>query len=174
MVGFKQLWGAHATIAGENDPCSTDGKANFPDQCAIRVGVALARCNVKTASIPGATHCWHHEHRKGHILRAEELAKGLTLYPIAGISRVQKLTPEGYSAAIRGRTGIIFFKDYWRRSHRGREESFRNRSGDHIDLWNGSRLTDWTSWVRVRFGLTIPGVWSDLEDSKGIWFWQVM
>ena len=46
-------------------------------------------------------------------------------------------------------------------------------TGDHIDLWNGSRLTDWKTWIRIQFGLVIPEVWSDLEKSKKILFWEI-
>jgi len=35
---------------------------------------------------------------------------------------------------LRGKRGIIFFKDYWQRTINGKKEFFRNRSGDHIDL----------------------------------------
>lgn len=44
---------------------------------------------------------------------------------------------------IGDRTGIVFFKDYWRREI-GKDkdgkpilEKEENRSGDHLDLWNG-------------------------------------
>jgi hypothetical protein len=80
---------------------------------------------------------------------------------------------------ISGLTGDIFFKDYWQRTVNGKKESFRNRSGDHIDLWNGSRITDWFSWVRIhmRFGNfgvhSLRGDVSDFKESKAIWFWSV-
>ncbi|WP_429267926.1 T6SS effector amidase Tae4 family protein [Paraburkholderia sp. EB58] len=35
-----------------------------------------------------------------------------------------------------GRTGIIFFGSYWRRCLKEKDPS-----DDHIDLWNGERLT---------------------------------
>lgn len=173
MVTFNSLWKAHPTTSGKSNPCSSGGASNFPNQCAISVGSALAACGVNTKSIPGAAHCWHHDGAEGHVLRAEELAAGLSRTTIPGIHRLEKLRPDGYSAALSGRRGIVFFKDYWQRTTGDRQESFRNRSGDHIDLWNGSRLTDWRSWFRIRLGLTIPGVWSDLEESRQIWFWRV-
>ena len=174
MLNFNRLWTAHPTIGGPSNPCSSAGTANFPNQCAICLGTALARCGIETKKIPGARHCWQHDRSAGHILRAEELAVGLTRRVLPGLGQREKIGPEDYERAIRGRTGIIFFKDYWRRTVGGRREAQRNRSGDHIDLWNGSRMTDWKSWFRIRLGLTIPGVWSDLEASRQIWFWRLM
>ncbi len=181
MVTFKQLWNNHPTITGNDNPCAANGKVNFPNQCAIRVGVALAKCGVKTFHIPGATPCWHgHAKSEGHIIRAEELANGLNKYPISGIQNVIKVTPDDLAKELSGKTGIIFFKDYWQRTVNSKKEAFHNRSGDHIDLWVGSKITDWRSWARihVRIGgiglhTFVPG-WSDLEDSKSVWFWRVL
>ena len=178
-ITFKQLWENHATIDGTDAPCTTNGKKNFPDQCAIRVGYALAKCGVDTSKIPGAVHCWHHEKSAGHIIRAEELAVGLNKYPILGIGKKIEVSPKEFSQKLDGKTGIIFFKDYWQRTFNGKKEKFRNRSGDHIDLWNENRLTDTFSWARINlrigdFGLHSLGLYSDLEDSKSIWFWNVL
>ncbi|MCG8156530.1 hypothetical protein JMY81_14865 [Brenneria goodwinii] len=65
---------------------------------------------------------------------------------------------------------MIFFKDFWRRGN----ESFPNRSGDHIDLWNGTRLTTKLSYLRIQWGVSIEGIASDFFDSKEIWFWKVI
>ncbi|PSF08210.1 hypothetical protein C7H09_08555 [Marinobacter fuscus] len=64
--------------------------------------------------------------------------------------------------------GINFFKDYWIRT----SDPQNNTTGDHIDLWNGSRLTDWTSWLRISMGLSLEGYWSDFGKSKEILFWR--
>lgn len=182
MIKFKQLWENHPTITGEDNPCvNRQGKKNFINQCAIRVGVALSKSDVNTALLPGAIHCWHgHAKSEGHVIRAEELANALTKYPIAGLSRVIKVEPENFAKELRGRKGIIFFKDYWQRTNNGVEESLRNRSGDHIDLWNGSRLTSWRSWFRIhavigRFGPhTFSSDTSDYRQAKEIWFWRLL
>ena len=174
MVRFEDLWKHHPTIEGIDNPCSTNGKSNFDNQCAIKVGVALAKCGIKTSSLPGAIHCWHgHDKSEGHVIRAEELANGLDKLPVAGLGKTEKIAVGDYHNKLRSKKGIIFFKDYWRREINGKLESHRNRSGDHIDLWNGSRLTDWKTWARVRFNIVIPGVWSNLKQSKEIWFWEV-
>jgi len=173
MVKFEKLWKNHPTITGDNDPCSKNGKSNFGNQCAIRVGVALRQCGVDTTKIPGAEHCWYHNKKEGHILRAEQLANGLMKKYIHGIQEAKILEPKNYKQLISGKTGIIFFKDYWPREINGKKESFQNRSGDHIDLWNGSRITDWKTWVRIQLGVVAPPFWYDLEKSKQIIFWQV-
>ena len=53
---FQQLWENHPVIAGNKNPCCTNGKPNFSDQCAIRVGTALAACGVDTGRLPGVRH----------------------------------------------------------------------------------------------------------------------
>lgn len=185
MVTFNQLWSNHPTIAGNDHPCATRGKGNFPNQCSIRLGVALAVSGVKTERIPGAVHCWYHDRSEGHIIRAEQLANGLNKYPIPGIWKVIKVPSESFPEKLSGKTGIMFFKDYWRREFTDKNgkkkiQAFRNRSGDHIDLWNGSRLTELSSWFRIHlrigsYGLhSLSDEWSDYEDAKGIWFWRVL
>jgi hypothetical protein len=117
-----------------DNPCTTNGIINFPDQCAIRVGAALAACGIKTNTLPGVRLCWQHEKSVGHALSAEGLACGLKSMPIPGIKKLEKIPPAEFKKQLNGRKGIIFFKDYWQRTNKGKKEDFRNRSGDHIDL----------------------------------------
>ncbi len=68
------------------------------------MGVSLARCGVDTSRIPGAMHCWHkHDKSQGHIIRAEELAKGLEKYSvfISGVQKLQKINPEEFKGRLR-------------------------------------------------------------------------
>ena len=170
MSKFETLWKNHPTITDDDTPCSTNGTPNFKDQCAIRMGVCLARSGVVTRNIQGAEHCWHHDKSEGHIIRADELARGLSRSLIAGVQKKQVVKPKAFKDTLSGKTGIIFFQDYWRRKN----ETYANRSGDHIDLWNGSRLTDWTTWCRIQLGLSLEGYWSDFTGSKEIWFFPVL
>lgn len=118
--------------------------------------------------------CWHHERTQGHILAAEEFAEGLTRIPIPGVSPVVRYSAEAFADEMNRKTGIVFIKDYWQR----RAELERNRSGDHVDVWNGSRLTDWFSWLRINariggFGVhSIPGAPSDLAEVGAVWCWR--
>jgi len=176
LVTFKDLWDNHPDIAGgEHNPCSPD----FTNQCAIRMGISLAKAGVDTTKLSGINykgnmagieHCWHgHPSSAGHIFRSEDLARALEHTHIQGVQKIQKVTVEDFHKTISGKTGIIFFKDYWRRKN----ESFRNKSGDHIDLWNGSRLTSVSSWARIHMHMSWEGSYSDFFNSKEIWFWGV-
>lgn len=149
MLTFQKLWESHPTIAGTPNPCSNNGKSNFSDQCAIRVRVALAACGVRTDLLPGVRHCWHHNKSQGHVLAAQELAVGLNSLVIAGLSKKQEISTDEFAPKLKGKTGIIFFKDYWQRTVNGKTETFRNRSGDHIDLWNRNQITYPHSWARI-------------------------
>ncbi len=156
-VTFKQLWANHPNVKdGGKKPCNP----SFKNQCAIRMGDCFDRSGVE--KLTGAEVCWFHK-TSTHYLRAEELAKALSTAHVPGISPVEKISGKDFHKKISGKTGIIFFKDYWQRNG----ETFKNRSGDHIDLWNGSRLTDWWSWFSIH--LTD----SKMENSKNIWFWPV-
>lgn len=72
-----------------------------------------------------------------------------------------------------GRPGIIYSADYWRRP------AEKDPRGDHIDLWNGSRLTasrpEGTLVTFMRFGLGINSgiLYSDLGSARTFLFWEV-
>lgn len=160
---FKELWNNYP----DELPCN---KETFKNQCAIKVGHALARCGLDTTKlVKKERHCWFHDVKLGHILAAEELASGLNKVKIPGIRSSIQIGPDNYKSRIAGKKGIIFFKDYWMRS----SDSPGNPTGDHIDLWNGSRLTDWKTYFRIQWGIVVPNVWSDLEAATQITFWQV-
>lgn len=80
-----------------------------------------------------------------------------------------KVTPENFDHVLRHERGIIFFKDFCRRGN----ESYANRSGDHIDLWNGKRLTAKSTWFRIQWGWHLDGIASDFFNSQEIWFWKI-
>lgn len=50
MLEFKKMWENYPTIQGESAPCKTNGKKNFDDQCAIRLGACLVSCGVDTTN----------------------------------------------------------------------------------------------------------------------------
>lgn len=68
-----------------------------------------------------------------YAIRAQELANWFATPHSHLPIRIQKFAGKKVFEAIRGKNGIIFFKDYWGAGNQG----------DHIDPWNGSRLTDW-------------------------------
>ncbi len=162
-IKFAQLWDNYP----DDSPCST---TDFKNQCAIKVGTALSKCGVKTTNLVSKNrHCWHHKGSEGHVLSAEELAAGLNKFRITGVNSAIEIKGKDFKTKLSGKKGIIFFKDYWMRT----VDKPDRPTGDHIDLWNGSRLTDWKTWIRIQFGLVIPEVWSDLEKSKKILFWEI-
>ncbi|WP_288499735.1 T6SS effector amidase Tae4 family protein [uncultured Erwinia sp.] len=169
-INFSALWNAHPEVSGEENPCRLkDGRKAFDDQCAIRIGVALTRCGYDMTKLPGRF-CWYHSKSEGHILRAEELASALRNANISGVRPMVKIDVKNFEKVLKTERGIIFFKDYWRRGN----ENFLNRSGDHIDLWNGERLTSKLSYFRINWGLNIEGIWSSFANAREIWFWSVI
>ncbi len=161
-VKFKELWNSYP----DNAPCN----AKFKNQCAIKVGAALASSGVKTIDIVNIKrHCWFHDKKEGHILSAQDLADGLSKNKIHGLEKAIELPGNGFKTKITGKKGIIFFQNYWQRN----EDAPERTTGDHIDLWNGSRLTDWSSWIRIQWGVVIPDVWSDLEKAPKVLFWNI-
>lgn len=100
--------------------------------------------------------------RPKYAIRAQEMANWFARPGILQAS-VQKLSGKEAFGNMAAKTGIVFFQNYWG----------PNEQGDHIDLWNGSRLADWTSWIRNQSGINIPGVWSDYKKAKAVWFWAM-
>jgi len=181
---FENLWKNHPVIADNGKACVGGGFDNsdtISNQCAINVSVAFEKCGVDIAKwdIQGCSLAKKEDSHKNHKIRAEEFANVLRKKSFKGVGSLQKITPENFDLALTGKTGIILFKDYWRREYEGVKETFTNRSGDHIDLWDGSKITTPMSWARIHlrigdFGLhSLTDRWSDYEDSKEIWFWRV-
>lgn len=167
---FSSLWANYPS-----HPPYVDAKGNIPkgfeNQCAIKVSAALMDSDQSLTNFRGAT---VQVGQRKYAIRAEELATWLrTQAPISLRSRYRLITGEDWQDKIKGRSGIIAFKDYWRR------EGEKQPSGDHIDLWNGSRLTasgfGGSVVTALRFGLGVssgPG-YSDLGKAKRIEFWDV-
>lgn len=169
-LNFAALWDAYPGLFDDDNPCRLkDGHMAFDNQCAIRLGTALAKCGYDVTKLQ-AQFCWHHPKSAGHIIRAEELANALKRRPPPGVFPAIKIEVENFDSVLQGVSGIIFFKDFWRRDNEG----FVNRSGDHIDLWNGTRLTSYFSYFRVHFDVHWSGVFSDYFDSNEIWFWRML
>lgn len=136
MSVFHTLWENHPT--GEH-PCSTNGKSNFENQCAIRMGVAFTKSGFDLKRW-GIRLCWHHDKNEGHALAAEEMASALNRIAIPGLSKVETYKgSDEWIAKIRGHRGIVFFKDFYGTP----------QTGDHIDLWNGWRLTSAASLISL-------------------------
>lgn len=138
----------------------------FDDYCAIRLSESFNRSGVNIGGL-GGKRCWSHKEGLKHFLLAEELANSLKRNPPKVFSNAIEVPPATFQKVLK-KTGVIFFKDYWTRG----KETFENRSGDHIDLWNKDRLTGRPMWLRELYELFSPSV-SDLNKSKKVWFWKV-
>jgi hypothetical protein len=158
MPTFATLWANHPKIKG--DDTLLDEKV-YTDQCAIDVGAAFIRSAMDMRSFKGV-YSWQKD-KPSYPIRAQELANWLDS-PAAGLMhRTEKhLGKEGFEK-IAGRTGIIFIQNYWG----------EGRQGDHIDLWNGSRLTKFSSWFRIHWHLSVEGWATDMRKAEAIWFWYV-
>ncbi|KRB79932.1 T6SS effector amidase Tae4 family protein [Noviherbaspirillum sp. Root189] len=158
MVAFSELWRNHPKVKGDApvlDPTA------YPNQCAINLYAALVRSGFNVKTFTGVF-SWQKEKPK-YAICAQELANWLARPSILN-SKMQKLTGKDAFDSMTSKAGIVFFQHYW-----GPDEQ-----GGHVDLWNGSRLTDWTSWIRIHANMNIPGVWSDYKKAKSVWFWPIL
>jgi hypothetical protein len=167
MSTFVHLWRNFPSKEEMEKKCRNvqpDGSDKpFSDYCSIRLSEAFNRTGiVYTAN----GKCWSHSGKK-HILLAENLANGLKNNKPQRFGKLEIIDPNNFQSLLKGRTGVIFFKDYWKRGN----ESFKNRSGDHIDLWNKSKITGGS--MLYRSVIELFGFVSDLNNSKEVWFWEV-
>lgn len=168
MSKFKEIWGNYPDknlIRARCQNKQANSSTPFGNYCAIMLSDALIRSGVSTTSAK-VKKCWGHSGMK-HILLAEEMAIWLSKSNFSWLGKTQKINPKNFQDDLDGKTGIIFFKDYWTRGN----ESFPNRSGDHIDLWNEDEIT--SSSMFTRGILEFFGRVSDFNESKEIWFWEV-
>ena len=172
-VKFADLWSGYPkTPTPYTDPKTGKVPKMYSNQCAIRVSLSIHSVGVTMKSFKGATLTVD---GKRTAIRAQELADWIKLQPFCGIpQKAETITGDDWQDKIKGRTGIVFFKDYWAR------EGESNATGDHIDLWNGSKLTAPSttgalhSFARFTLGIRrIPLIYADLGQSKQILFWEV-
>ncbi len=180
MVQFVDLWRGHPINESVKLPCVAPhdlvniagesiqaGYPVFANQCAIRMGVALRRAGVQPSELGRCAYCSVHPLDDMHFINASALAHAIKNSKISDLGPLEKFSgPDAaeFYPKIFGRTGIIFFQDYWHRT----EDSDR-ATGDHIDVWNGYRssakwLLEWFSWA---------GYYSNYAESSEIWFWEV-
>lgn len=168
MLKFEKLWNGYPQQDVIKQTCynrQETTSAPFSDYCAIMLSEAFIKAGVPLKGFEG-NRCWSHTGSK-HALLAEQLAGWLDNASIPGLGSSVKIAPTNFQEKLEGKTGIVFFKDYWQRG----SESFENRSGDHIDLWKNSKITSGNMFYRSVIELF--GFVSDLNKSKEIWFWEV-
>lgn len=173
-INFTKLWDNFENIKYSHfDP--TTKKELFPNYCAINLSHALLKTGITMSSYSGVN-CWgceSIENNSQHAIRAQELAIWLKNTNIDGIGKVVTLTGENFRDYISGKKGIVFFQDYWQRE----SDSGDNRTGDHIDLWDGNGLASesfFTDWFRLTFPEFMENFGlSSLYKSKTVLFWEI-
>lgn len=175
VIAFDKLWRCYPW----GRPCH----GPYQDQCAARLGLALSTAGVDVRSFHGAM-C--NVDQPKHMLRAAEVAAWLQRIPFAGCPKPKAVTGKDWQEKVQGKTGIIFFNGYW---HRDTDGTGVN-SGNHIDLWDGKKLTKSSLADTVatisRFDLGIQSLpmydpitlqrynlFSDLRNSHSILFWEI-
>jgi len=168
MILFKTLWDNFPDKAKMKSACTNkqkDSNKPFENYCAILLSECFINSGIDTNSLSG-TKCWSHQGKK-HILKAADFANALDKNLPAGFSNKEKILPTSFQSILDGKTGVIYFKDYWQRG----KESFESRSGDHIDLWNKNEISG--QGMTMRSIYEFFGVVSDLNQSKEVFFWEV-
>ncbi|SFK42112.1 Type VI secretion system (T6SS), amidase effector protein 4 [Desulfomicrobium apsheronum] len=175
VICFEQLWDAYPDDVIIHK--AEHGSDIFDNHCAIHLSHALYLNGILLKGYKG-TRCWGCPQANGqggiHAIRAQELADYLETQPFAGCPKAIRLSGDTFQENIRGKKGIIFFKDYWRR------DGEKNYTGDHIDLWKGNISTLASNgWFKTWLRLHLSGLYedyfgvSDLKRSSSVLFWEI-
>jgi hypothetical protein len=148
MPTFNDLWIKHPY---PNNPCDTTA---FPNQCAIRMTVALHDAGINTALLR-CVRCWHGHKNPSHILRAQEFANALALAPqlLGPTVKIAKFKGSINSnlAEFTNNKGVVFIRNGW-------------GATDHIDLWDGVR--------KLMRGSSDTADYMARGDQ--VWFWKMI
>lgn len=158
---FADLWANYGSGLSHLHPKTKEEL--FPNYCAINLSESL----IKNGLSPGGTKCWGNcSSNQSHTIRAQELADWLQ----GNLSGVKNITGKDFMSQISGKTGIVFFQNYYE----GEEGSM---TGDHIDLWNKNQMGTYgptQTWIRTNISWLgqLMGM-SDLRNSTQILFWEI-
>jgi len=169
MADFDTLWKNFPRDDAIKTRCEEGKGVPFKDYCAIRLSECFQVAGVPMNRFAGAK-CWSHRGLK-HAIRAQDFADFLIKTPPSGFGKPVKVDPLEFKTVLADKTGIIFFKDYWQRGSGAKKETFQNRSGDHIDLWNKGEIT--SSGMFMRSVYELFGVVSELSQAKSVLFWEI-
>jgi len=136
-------------------PCKLS--ASFlKNQCACRMTESLKAAHRSILSGFGGRTCGC---GKRHAFAAEELAKHLKKKKVWYVGKPVRFKPGSLALSkIRNKTGIVFFKDFWRRKI-GKNKWERFPSGDHIDVWKTGKQGN--------------GSTTYFSRSTEVWFWEI-
>lgn len=172
VVTFKELWSNYPSSEIKHlDPKTS--KETFDNHCAINLSHSLLMSGISMSSFKG-TKCWNCSIKDGsHIVRAQELADWLKKKPFPGCPDPIVTVGQEFKETLKGKKGIIFFKDYWQREV---EKGSTRRTGDHIDFWDDGTLAgsgSVGSFFRISLGFHWDGWMSDHELSKQVLLWEL-
>jgi hypothetical protein len=177
-VTFAKLWAAYP---GGHPYVDANGKtpAGYENQCAINLSAAIHGAGIEMRSFQGATVTLPSGRRAA--TSASQLAAWLRRQPFCGLPQApENVAGDKWQSKIKGRTGIVYFEHYWARNEA--EKAAGKPTGDHIDLWNGTRLTavgwEFFSAFGRRLGINAIGAgtdwgYSDVRKARAILFWEV-
>lgn len=177
-VQFAKLWANYPEKPPYVDVKTGKPPPGYSNQCAIKVSVAIHKAGVEMKSFTGPSRI--HVNGKNTAGLAEDLAAWLNKQPFCGLpQKHENVTGANWENKIKGKTGIVYFANYWKR----KTDAEGRTSGDHIDLWNGSRLTasglvgtlvTAGRYLGVSSFLAGSDIgYSDLGKSSQILFWEV-
>ena len=158
MPTFATLWNNHPVIKGES---SLLDRGTYEYQCAVNLSSALMRSGVNMKSYNGQL-SWEKGNPK-YAIRAQQLADWLASPVNPLYSKVEKYSGVEVFNKTSARSGVIFFKNYWGANHQG----------DHIDLWNGFRLTHIRSLAQIYLRIGSIGLDADFKMAESVWFWPI-
>ena len=158
MPTFATLWYNQPVIKGES---SLLDRGTYEYQCAVNLSAALMRSGVNMKSYNGQL-SWEKGNPK-YAIRAQQLADWLASPVNPLYSKVEKYSGVEVFNKTSARSGVIFFKNYWGANHQG----------DHIDLWNGFRLTHIRSLAQIYLRIGSIGLDADFKMAESVWFWPI-
>ena len=158
MATFTALWNNHPNIKDEEPLLD---KEEYENQCAINLYAAFERSGVDITTFHGQL-SWQKDKPK-YAIRVQEVANWLATPNGVIAGRVRKFSGKEVFDKIKGKRGVIFFQNYYGPGNQG----------DHIDLWDGSRLTGMLSWVRIYARIGSVGLGTDYRKAQSVWFWAL-
>ena len=159
MAAFTTLWNNHPNIKGEEPLLD---KEDYENQCAINLYAAFERSGVDITTFHGQL-SWQKSKPK-YAIRAQEVANWLATQNGVIAGRVRKFSGKEIFDKIKGKRGVIFFQNYYGPGNQG----------DHIDLWDGHRLTHLRSIAQIYLRFGPIGFGSDYRKAESVWFWTVL
>lgn len=169
MTDFNTLWRNFPDVDKLKQTCFNKQSSNadpFDNYCAILLSECFIKSGISLEKSSSGQKCWSHKGAR-HVLKAQDLADWLNKSRPQGFGKAERISSATFQNTLAGRTGVVFFKDYWQRGN----ESVENRSGDHIDLWNRDRISGGSMTYRTI--IEFLGLVSDLNKSRQILFWEI-